>query len=99
MSPSRTGLAVIAGLAGLVLWRNASDDTKQSVINFLSQIPAAIDEAERRRALAENQSRYSPVLSVSLPNLLDDRAIAEILAELNQKQPLRVLSELSVGAE
>ena len=93
MSPSRTGLAVIAGLAGLVLWRNASDDTKQSVINFLNQIPVAIDEAERRRALVEDQSRYSPVLPESFPNLLDDRAIAEILAELNREQPLSTANQ------
>ena len=56
MSPSRTGIAAVVGVAGLVLWRNSSDDTKQSVLNFLSQIPAAIEEAERRRALAEHQS-------------------------------------------
>ena len=95
MSPSRTGLAAVVGVAGLVFWRNSSDDTKQSIFTFLSQIPAAMEEAERRRAFAERQSQIPVGMPELFPVLLDDQSISEILAELNGNQ-IRAMIERPV---
>lgn len=88
MSSNKARYAVVAGVVGLVLWRNTSEDTKQGVFNFLSQIPGAIEEADRRRKLADYQSRNPANVSESFHVLFDDHAVADILADLNWKQNL-----------
>ncbi len=86
MSVNKTGLIAAAGLTGLLLWRNAGHDTKQGIIEFLSQIPAAIEDAERRRVIAEHRTRISEAVPESVPLIFDERVIAEILADLNWNQ-------------
>ncbi len=82
MNTNQYRLAIAAGAAGIVLWQSVSDNTKQGIFSFLSQLPAAIEEAERRRILAYSQAQITPVIPELSTDLLDEQSIAEILSDL-----------------